>query len=594
MHPALALPDQADVYRVVDSPAATGRIPAESEMDVDAPVVVPVPIGGKEAALVFGREDAIRFVLAERRIVLAGDNEAHAAERELCRRSRLWFVARWVDIESKFRVRGERTVPFVPFPYQARTIWLYDQARADARGIFEEKSRQLGFSWLWMAIYLHGLLFEARCPLYATSHKQDEVDDGGSKSTTDSLFGRMRFMYEALPDFLRLNPATGNEALSFKHLLVSHETSGSYITGEAATANIARGSSYVSGLLDEFAHIERSESAWASADDAIECPIVNSTPKGEDNKFADLRNKLARPRNETEAQVRERFLVQRTHWSEHPIYARGIERDADGKLTSPWYRRAISTKTPEKAAQEYDIEYGGSQPGRYFPEFSRGVHVPEEDIPLQRQSLLYLSADHGLSDTEVWGLWQTDGETFADLIDEWHSVPEGQHHGADLTSSEVAEGIVAWLNEWQLALRWLQGVVPDPSGAARDQTSGQSHHDLLWSVWRRMGQVVPEWIPAHNAFAEGVESTRLLLRGSWQGRPFRVRISPRCTLTIDSLQSYRRRVTREGQVLDSEHKDWSNHGADMVRYFCHTLFPAIGDDVAAPETETYVAAGARF
>jgi len=568
---------QDELLKLIASPADTGHIPPEVLLGSD---LVAVPEAGEDGVRcrLMPRTTATDLVRVERELVRIAPAPAQDVEWHLCKHDRAYFIARWLDIETKFPIGKDRSTPFLPFLYQLRIIRLYDRARAEQRGIFEEKSRQLGLSWLWMALFLHGLLFEDQASFFATSRRQDEVDDGGRGSTTKSIFGRLRFMYERLPAFLRQDSATHKDVLTFKLLSVLHTTSGSYLSGEAATANIGRGGSFTVGLLDEFAHIEQSESAWASADEAIQCPIVSSTPFGEDNKFADLRDKLARPKNDSEREVRKRFLVSRSHWSEHPYFARGIARGEDGRLTSPWYRRACATKTPEKAAQEYDIAYAGSLPGRFFPEFSRGVHVPLEEIALHTGYWFYLSADHGLSDTEVWGLWQTDGSTFAELLDEWHSVPEGSHHGVDLTSREVAAGIVEWLREeWGLPLGRIEGIIPDPAGGARDETSGQSHHDLLKATWSRLGQKIPAWWPANNSIVDGIESTRLLLAGTYNGKTFRLRVSPRCTLTIDSLINYRRRTLRDGRVTDQEHKDWTNHAADMFRYFCHTMFPAIGD-----------------
>lgn len=593
MSAALILPPpQEELLRRLKEPAESGPIPAD--LPPGCEVVLPVPVGTGVAIVGRSRENATDLVQVERQLVLsAKSDDVRAIERLLCAADPLYFISRWVDIESKFPIRGSRTVPFLPFVYQARIIRLYEQARREKRGIFEDKSRQLGLSWLWMSLFLHGILFEQQASFFATSRREDEVDDGGAGATTRSLFGRVRFMYEALPPFLRLDPVQGGESLRLKALSITHASSGSYLVGEAATASIARGGSFTAGLLDEFAHVEQSESAWASADEAIECPIVSSTPLGEDNKFAEFHKRLSRPDNEADLQLRGRFLVCRSHWSEHPIYAAGIERDSKGRLTSPWYRRACASKTAEKAAQEYDIGYSGSLPGRYFPEFSRGVHVPEEPIALHTGLWFYLSADHGLSDTEVWGLWQSDGESVAELVDEWHTVPEGQKTGADLTTREVARGVLEWLRSWGLTLARIEGIFPDPSGANREQTSGQSHHVLLMDEWAKRGQAPKHgaWIPANHDIDPGIESTRMLMIGTYNDRTFSFRVSPRCTLAIDSLINYRRKTTREGRVLNLEAQTWANHAADMVRYFCHTLFPAIGELAhTSREGETYTAA----
>lgn len=572
----VAPPDQEAMYLRLREPAEQGPIPEERA----------------ETVLGLPRETAAELVRLERALVVARGDEAMAVERLICAADPLHFITHWVDIETKFRIRGSRTVPFLLFPYQARIVRLYEQARREQRGIFEDKSRQLGLSWLWMALFLHGLLFEQQTSFFATSRREDEVDDGGAGATTRSLFGRVRFMYGALPDFLRLDPTTGAEALKFKSLSITHVSSGSYLVGEAATSSIARGGSFTAGLLDEFAHVEQSESAWASADEAIECPIVSSTPRGEDNKFADFHKRLSRPQGDADYHLRDRFLVCRSHWSEHPIYAAGIERDAKGRLTSPWYRRACASKTPEKAAQEYDISYSGSLPGRFYPEFSRGVHVPPEPIALNTGLWFYLSADHGLADTEVWHLWQSDGETIAEIVSEWHTAPEGQRTGSDLTSREVAREVLEWLRGLGLMLNRIEGIFPDPSGAAREQTSGQSHHGLILDEWAKRGQSPKPgaWIPASNEIDAGIESTRLLMQGTYNDRPFTFRVSPTCTLTIDALVNYRRKVTQQGKVLAQEHQDWSNHPADSVRYFCHTMFPALGAPDEASAAEEYTAA----
>ncbi|MBW3630994.1 MAG: hypothetical protein KY464_17105, partial [Gemmatimonadetes bacterium] len=74
-------------------------------------------------------------------------------------------------------------------------------------------------------------------------------------------------------------------------------------------------------------------------------------------------------------------------------------------------------------------------------------------------------------------------------------------------------------------------------------------------------------------------------------RPFAMRISPACTLTIDSLQNYRRIIQRDGTVTNRELHDWTSHAAAMVRYFSHTLFPAIGEIAQeSRQGESYTAA----
>ena len=49
----------------------------------------------------------------------------------------------------------------------------------------------------------------------------------------------------------------------------------------------------------------------------------------------------------------------RYHWSEHPLYTR------------EWYEWKIKGMTPEKIAQELEIDYNTAVVGRVYPEFPK-------------------------------------------------------------------------------------------------------------------------------------------------------------------------------------------------------------------------------
>jgi hypothetical protein len=111
-------------------------------------------------------------------------------------------------IESPDSEFGE--IPFEPYESQI-TFWraiLEELARLDRREkpdiIRCEKSQQEGISWaaalfiLW-SLTAWGFVWRA----LVLSYNFDLVDDGGGKSTTDSLFGKVRFMWERLPAELK-------------------------------------------------------------------------------------------------------------------------------------------------------------------------------------------------------------------------------------------------------------------------------------------------------------------------------------------------------------------------------------------------------
>lgn len=89
------------------------------------------------------------------------------------------------------------------YDYQEEFIIIFLAEVAKARrgepaGIRTEKSRQMGDSWLMMALALCSLAFWHNFQALTISRKEQKVDDGGQNSTTDSLFGKIRFMYEHL------------------------------------------------------------------------------------------------------------------------------------------------------------------------------------------------------------------------------------------------------------------------------------------------------------------------------------------------------------------------------------------------------------
>jgi len=86
---------------------------------------------------------------------------------------------------------------FPDFPHVRMVL----DALKDPKNILIDKSRDMMATWTLCAIFCHDLLFQEAAPLLMASRRFDDVDDGGEDSTTDSLMGRVRFVYENLPDW---------------------------------------------------------------------------------------------------------------------------------------------------------------------------------------------------------------------------------------------------------------------------------------------------------------------------------------------------------------------------------------------------------
>ena len=198
-------------------------------------------------------------------------------------------------------------LPFDLYDYQEESVRIFMSEVAKARrgeptGIRTEKSRQMGDSWLMMAIELYSLRFWRHFRALNISRKEQKVDDGGQNSTTDSLHGQIRFMYERL---------AGEETspLEVKHLSLVNPVSGATIIGEAANANAGRGGTFLYGLWDETASTEHSLAIYAAWEQAVKCPHYLSTPQGKSNLFARTES------YDTLTHVRH-------HWTIHPLGVR--------------------------------------------------------------------------------------------------------------------------------------------------------------------------------------------------------------------------------------------------------------------------------
>ena len=256
--------------------------------------------------------------------------------------------------------------PFVLFPFQEdaiRRIWL---AVDQGRDLLIEKSRDMGATWLILAVFVWYCQFQSGQEFGVASWKEDFVDKSGNP---DALFWKIDYLCRTQPAWVR--PQTKHTFLLYRFL-----GTGSGISGESANEDMFRSGRKRAILPDEFASMGFQEAFCRATSDVTDCRVYNSTPKGRGNVYADIR-------------FGGRTEVISLHWSKHPEKAKGLYRwdagrpmekldasydyggrsftddrgDAhgyvqDGKLRSPWYdaecwRRA----SPKDIAENLDIDY---------------------------------------------------------------------------------------------------------------------------------------------------------------------------------------------------------------------------------------------
>lgn len=267
---------------------------------------------------------------------------------------------------------GPVAEPFPEYEY-LRPWWSAFKSEDD---FVAEKTRQVMASWACAAGFLHDILFRPDWSDLMLSRKERLVDDGGSTSTYQSLLGKVRFIYDRLPEALRRAVP-----LDFSYLKIHNPAMQSTIIGESSSPQAGRGGNFRRALLDEAGFIPNSEQVYAAVRLAVPKGIITSgTPNGRANILYRLRSTPG-------------MRLVRMHWSQHP--ERACSCNGDGHKGC-WYARQCETMTPAQIARELDISYDESVGGKVWYTFSRESMV--KDVPFLPGEPVWCFWDFGVGD----------------------------------------------------------------------------------------------------------------------------------------------------------------------------------------------------
>ena len=239
------------------------------------------------------------------------------------------FINDWaVTVDPRVTSKGQSAVmPFVLFNRQREMIeWILDRLAANEPGIVE-KSRDVGASWVAMAMMCTLCIFRPEQMFGIGSAKEDKVDRTGDP---DTLFFKAREFMRCLPVEFRGGWTLKNSA----HMRLVFTETGSSITGEAGD-NIGRGGRKLAYFIDESAHLDRPYLIDASLASTTNCRIDMSSVNGMANSFAERRHSGKIP-------------VFTFRWTDDP------RKDAE------WYRNYLERNGPLVTAQEVDLNYAAS------------------------------------------------------------------------------------------------------------------------------------------------------------------------------------------------------------------------------------------
>ncbi len=227
-------------------------------------------------------------------------------------------------------------MPFFLFPKQEEWVtWFMERWKNKEPGI-TDKSREMGLSWLTIAVSSTICLFNDGVVAGFGSRKEEYVDKKGDPK---SLLYKARQFVAHVPEEFR--PGY-DERKHAPYMRLEFPNTGSVIAGESGDG-IGRGARASFYFVDESAWMPRPELIDASLSQTTNCRIDVSTPRGMNNPFA-----------------RKRFggaiSVFSFHWREDP------------RKDQAWYDKTCKDiDNPVVIAQEVDLDYSASVEGIVIP-----------------------------------------------------------------------------------------------------------------------------------------------------------------------------------------------------------------------------------
>lgn len=441
------------------------------------------------------------------------------SEFEECAESPSYFAANYcytIDVETN------EIKLFPKYDYLAEFL----EENRDPRNEHVEKSRQMLISWSFMVLYLWDMTFKENIADFITSRKEFLVDDGGSFSTPNSLMGRIRFMWDLLPSFLKM-------PLEISFLRIKNPITNSFIIGESSNPNAGRSGTWHRALMDEAALVPKSETVFSSIFQACKNgTYMNSTPYGRGGCFGRIK-----------FDKKTTFNKRTLHWRLHP------ERGDD------WYKKQCSNMTPDQIARELDISYEKSIAGQIWHMFDFNTQVGS--YPYDPELPLYHGWDFGIG-APTATLWIQERPVPDQKMPEIRIVDE-------LEASEKSPPFYAEeLKRRQEENKYREDGIHygDPAGRQR-QVNMKS-----WISW--LGE-----LGIHVRVKYGVKISDSIMAGQ-RLVPY-VRIDEKCLRFQECISNYKHPTDEQGQVIsDGYEENWATHLMKAFEYYAVNRFPIRG------------------
>lgn len=347
----------------------------------------------------------------------ASDPDFMKLHQERCRREPAYFINTCLNIFEPRETQGDWSdIPYLLRAFQEDTVIEIKKRIDSGKDLLIDKTREMGATWLVLAVYLHSWLFEDKFTAIVSSITEQKIDHKGNPSC---LLWKFDYMVDSLKvnaPYFFIEEYRELTSGSITHMKRLNPRNKSLINGEVMGPNLGRSGRCKTMFLDEFAEAASPAAAFASSSRTSPCRIFVFTPKG--MNFA---GRLAVPKR-GEKRVMARISL---HWKIDPTKNRWEYRDNTGKILDegngevpvhilakhghqpvyPWYKDACARLGNDRVsiAQELDIDYNQSYEGQMYPQIDRArisSFVYDPVLPL------YCSMDYGLDDMTALIWWQ--------------------------------------------------------------------------------------------------------------------------------------------------------------------------------------------
>lgn len=484
---------------------------------------------------------------------------------------------------------GSPHIPFLAWDFQRPVIDLFlgrgPEHNRNAQGhlwpVVQDKSRELGATWILALCAEWDWLFNEGADYGFMTRSGTDL----AGPSVQTLFGKLDYALSRLPHWMAQKVDRIPEgrhplgAIRYKRIQAPQPTlyncdTGASIGGSKTVPDAFRGQRQKRTIVDEGASVPGLGKVMQSLNDVSPAPWVVSTPKGRGNFFASLvhgEGVTTLPHGEHGLG----WCHHRMHYRQHP------ERDPETPEGEAWMEAEKARRTTEGWAQEQEIDYSASAPGRIWPDFNTTQHIltPEEwrsDFePWLRRSRppIYEGWDFGSGPSYTAAVWAAYDEQWDRLI----LLDYRMWREADFDTVADDVGAAGWYSDANTNGRMPYRRVGDCAGKQRDSSQR--------SWLRNLGSRGMD-LEAH--FLANAELTRAKI--SKAIRDGRLICAPRIAMRYagqqegvptmaQCIEQYRRNIKGDVDeyVGDTPKalKDKHSHAADALQYIADAIWPSV-------------------